>query len=149
MNVVFTLFEETGQGDPETFNDLVSWQRSHQKWQTFRDLRMEGLFFDVVLKTIDGTAFPAHRIILCACSPYFKSLFSGRWESGNREEITIPGVTTQVMDHIFQFAYMREVSRRRLVHGNGIPTGIPWEMSHGMGWDGTARIAIPMALKIC
>ena len=20
----------------------------------------------------------------------------------------------------------------------------PWEMSHGMGWDGTARIAFPM-----
>jgi len=23
----------------------------------------------------------------------------------------------------------------RLVHGNGIPMGIPWETSHGMGWD--------------
>ena len=22
--------------------------------------------------------------------------------------------------------------------------GNPWEMSHGMGWDGTARIAFPM-----
>jgi len=25
----------------------------------------------------------------------------------------------------------------RLVHGNVIPIGIPWETSHGMGWDGT------------
>jgi len=25
----------------------------------------------------------------------------------------------------------------RLVHGNGILMGIPWETSHGMGWDGT------------
>jgi len=24
-----------------------------------------------------------------------------------------------------------------LVHGNGILMGIPWETSHGMGWDGT------------
>ena len=32
----------------------------------------------------------------------------------------------------------------RLVHGNGIPMEIPWEMSHGVGWDGTARIAFPM-----
>ena len=23
----------------------------------------------------------------------------------------------------------------RLVHGNGIPMGIPWETSHGMGWN--------------
>jgi len=23
----------------------------------------------------------------------------------------------------------------RLVHGTGIPVGIPWETSHGMGWD--------------
>ena len=25
----------------------------------------------------------------------------------------------------------------RLVHGNVIPMGIPWERSHGMGWDST------------
>jgi len=25
----------------------------------------------------------------------------------------------------------------RLVHGNVIPMGIPWEKSHGMGWYGT------------
>ena len=30
------------------------------------------------------------------------------------------------------------------VHGNGIPVEIPWEMSHGIGWDGMARIAFPM-----
>ena len=30
----------------------------------------------------------------------------------------------------------------RLVHGNGIPVGIPWKCP--MGWDGTARIAFPM-----
>ena len=23
----------------------------------------------------------------------------------------------------------------KLVHGNAIPMGIPWETSHGMGWD--------------
>jgi len=27
------------------------------------------------------------------------------------------------------------VDNRRLVHGNVIPMGIPWEMSHGIGWD--------------
>jgi len=25
----------------------------------------------------------------------------------------------------------------RLVHGNWIPMGIPWETTHGMGWDST------------
>jgi len=25
----------------------------------------------------------------------------------------------------------------RLIHGNGIPMGIPWETSHGMAWDST------------
>ena len=29
----------------------------------------------------------------------------------------------------------------RLVHGNGIPMGIPWKMSHGMGWDCTHCIS--------
>ena len=28
--------------------------------------------------------------------------------------------------------------------GLSMGMGIPWEMSHGMGWYGTARIAFPM-----
>ena len=40
----------------------------------------------------------------------YRSLFSGRWESGNRREISIPGVSACVLNHILQFAYNREVS---------------------------------------
>ena len=53
-------------------NDVYLWKVTHEKWKCFDDVRAEGLFFDVVLKSTDGKAFPAHRIILCACSPYFK-----------------------------------------------------------------------------
>jgi len=46
----------------------------------------------------------------------------------------------------------------RLVHGNGIPMGITWETSHGMGWDrhkllwdgsGTDKYVLWTTLMIC
>ena len=41
------------------------------------------------------------------------------------------------------------IEKTRLVHENRIPMGNPWEMFHGMGWDGTARIAFPMNDNKC
>uniref|UniRef100_H2Y8L9 BTB domain-containing protein n=1 Tax=Ciona savignyi TaxID=51511 RepID=H2Y8L9_CIOSA len=75
----------------------------------FHDLKTKGLFFDVVLNTKDGYSFPAHRIILCTCGEYFRTLFSGRWKSSNNSEIHIPGVTGVVLNQILNFAYKREV----------------------------------------
>jgi len=36
----------------------------------------------------------------------------------------------------------------RLVHGNVIPMGIPWETSHGMGWVGTDKYVPWTTLRI-
>ena len=49
--------------------------------------------------------------------------------------------STQTIKHV---QYRLYSSMFRLVHGKGIPMGIPGEMSHWMGWDGTAGIAFPM-----
>ena len=37
----------------------------------FNELRLEGRLCDVLIKE-DGVEFNAHKIILCACSPYFR-----------------------------------------------------------------------------
>ena len=41
------------------------------------------------------------------------------------------------------------IEKTRLVHENRIPMENPWEMPHGMGWGGTARIAFPMNDNKC
>nr|XP_018670771.1 kelch-like protein 10 [Ciona intestinalis] len=79
-------------------------------WDVFNDLKSKGLFFDVVLTSKDGVSYPAHRIILCTCGDYFRSLFSGRWRSSNDSEIRMPSVSSGVLSHILDFAYKREVN---------------------------------------
>lgn len=37
-------------------------------------------FSDVSIVCEDGVTIPAHKCILAVCSPYFKSVFSGRWK---------------------------------------------------------------------
>lgn len=53
-------------------NDVISWRMSYEAWQTFNDLRVKGLFFDVRLITDDNRGFAAHRIVLCTCGHYFR-----------------------------------------------------------------------------
>ena len=43
----------------------------HKAWHAFNDCRQKGLFCDVVLKVQDFK-FPAHRLVLCTCSDYFR-----------------------------------------------------------------------------
>lgn len=37
----------------------------------FHEVRLQGVLTDVVIK-VNGKEFKAHKIILCACSPYFR-----------------------------------------------------------------------------
>ena len=72
----------------ETFNQLPEitkqipksspiskWQATHESWKLFDQLREKGCFCDVTLKSQEGVSFPAHRLIICTCSEYFRSVF--------------------------------------------------------------------------
>ncbi|XP_067122566.1 kelch-like protein 10 [Centruroides vittatus] len=67
----------------------------------------EDLMCDSVLKTEDGGEFHVHRIVLVTCSPYFEALYTDRINNIQRKEITIPRVTSKMLQHIIQFAYTR------------------------------------------
>ncbi|XP_039271810.2 uncharacterized protein LOC120346194 isoform X1 [Styela clava] len=93
----------------EKKDDIYNWRMSYEAWQTFNDLREKGLFYDVTLVTDDQQKFSAHRIVLCTCGHYFRSLFSGRWKSSSQKEIRIPGVNATMMKCVIQFAYTRSI----------------------------------------
>lgn len=80
-------------------------------WRNFQDFRLDGHFCDVTLRTDtpDGRLFRAHRAVLCAVSNYFHALFLGCWRNTDKNVITLPGVSDDMLDILLEYAYNREV----------------------------------------
>ncbi|XP_072524064.1 kelch-like protein 10 [Salminus brasiliensis] len=71
--------------------------------------RLEGNLCDVVLK-VGEVEFKAHKIILCACSEYFRVLFtSSHWKCSKKSVFTIPDMSPYIMELILQYAYSDDV----------------------------------------
>ena len=74
------------------------------------DLRKEGSFCDIVLK-VGQDEMHAHRCVLAAGSPYFRSLFLGQFTEASMKEINLSAVSVDVaaMELILNFIYSGEV----------------------------------------
>jgi kelch-like protein 10 len=57
----------------------------------------------------DGGIFPVHRVILSAYSAYFRTLFTTTLHYNERTDVLLPGVTSETMSSILEYAYMRSV----------------------------------------
>ncbi|KAM7006485.1 kelch-like protein 10 [Tautogolabrus adspersus] len=68
------------------------------------ELRLHKKLCDVVIK-VGEVEFNAHKIILCGCSSYFRTLFTGAWATSEKPVYTIPGVSQDVMFLIINYAY--------------------------------------------
>jgi len=65
----------SGEVEEESGEYCLSWNGYNEQLSVvFRELCKEQLFMDVTLATETGS-FKAHKLILSACSPYFKKLF--------------------------------------------------------------------------
>ncbi|XP_032369646.1 kelch-like protein 10 [Etheostoma spectabile] len=85
-------------------------KRTHEMASSvLSDLRLEGKLCDVVIKAGD-VEFNAHKIILCSCSSYFRTLFTGAWATLKKQRYTIPGVTPEMMHIIINYAYTHVVA---------------------------------------
>lgn len=61
-------------------------------------------FTDVTL-LVDGQQIRAHKIILCAFSPYFEALLGPNMLEGNKEEIEIRDLNASAFEIMIEFAY--------------------------------------------
>jgi kelch-like protein 10 len=57
----------------------------------------------------DGGHFLVHRVVLSACSSYFLTLFTTTIHSVEKSDVYLPGVTSEVMSSILEYAYLRFV----------------------------------------
>ena len=80
----------------------------------FKDLRAESDFFDVTLACSDSGArtLPAHKVILSACSNFFKTTFRQQMNANKHPNpyIYLRGVTYNDLASILDFIYNGEVN---------------------------------------
>ncbi|XP_030045763.1 kelch-like protein 40 [Microcaecilia unicolor] len=73
-----------------------------------KDMLDHNKFVDCVLK-IKGKEFPCHRLVLAACSPYFRTIFLSELEEHKKKEISLDDVDPEVMGKILHYLYTSEI----------------------------------------
>ncbi|XP_051871412.1 kelch-like protein 40b [Pristis pectinata] len=73
-----------------------------------RDLLDTNKFVDCVLK-IKGKEFPCHRLVLAACSPYFRAMFLSNLEETKVREIILEDVEPETVGALLRYIYTSEV----------------------------------------
>ncbi|XP_040208145.1 kelch-like protein 40 [Rana temporaria] len=73
-----------------------------------KDMLDHNKFIDCVLR-IQGKEFPCHRLVLAACSPYFRAMFLSDLEESKKKEIDLEDVDPDVMGKIIHYIYTSEI----------------------------------------
>lgn len=73
------------------------------------DLLESDKLVDCVLK-IKDKEFPCHRLVLCACSSYFRAIFLSDLEESKKREIILEDVEPGVMGLILKYLYTSKIN---------------------------------------
>lgn len=74
----------------------------------FNEKRQRGEFCDIVL-AVGDQEFPAHKVILAACSPYFNAMFSNHHAESRQDKIALNGIEWSTLDLLLRFMYTATV----------------------------------------
>lgn len=75
----------------------------------FVALRRQGDLCDVVLN-VGSSRIRAHKVILCASSPYFKAMFTNELAESKQTEITIKDIDENAMEILIDFCYSAKIT---------------------------------------
>ncbi|KAK6176720.1 hypothetical protein SNE40_014964 [Patella caerulea] len=75
---------------------------------TMNSLRKINTLCDVTLK-VEGHSFPAHRIVLAACSDYFCAMFTNEMSEKDKFMIELHEISASVMEVLLDFVYTETV----------------------------------------
>lgn len=70
----------------------------------FYDLKKKGELIDVSIK-IDNGMYAAHRVVLAAAVPYFRTMFTSNLAECTEKEVTVKGVDPVALECLMDFAY--------------------------------------------
>ncbi|XP_026999160.1 kelch-like protein 41b [Tachysurus fulvidraco] len=102
--------------DPKTLQEELRLFQSTLLQDGLKELLNENKFVDCTLKVGDR-CFPCHRLILAACSPYFRDIFFS--EDGkvkeDLKEVALDDVDPNILDMIIKYLYSADID---LTDGN-------------------------------
>lgn len=72
-------------------------------------MRRDQRFTDVVL-VADGIQFPAHRAVLCSCSPYFDRMFQPGFLEQDNKEVPLKDFDSDTLSSLMDFMYTAQIT---------------------------------------
>ncbi|XP_037618298.1 kelch-like protein 41b [Sebastes umbrosus] len=96
--------------DPNAIKEELRLFQSTLLQDGLKELLNENKFVDCTLKVGDRS-FPCHRLIMAACSPYFREIFfteDGK-EVENTKEVVLEDVNPSILDMVVQYLYSAEI----------------------------------------
>ncbi|KAI7808732.1 kelch-like protein 41a [Triplophysa rosa] len=97
--------------DPAALKEDLKLFQSTLLQDGLKDLLKENKFVDCVLKVGDRS-LPCHRLIMAACSPYFRELYfseDGSEKKDSSKEVVLEDVDPTVMDMVVNYLYSAEI----------------------------------------
>ncbi|XP_040178673.1 kelch-like ECH-associated protein 1A isoform X1 [Rana temporaria] len=93
--------------------DYTIENHASKAFEKMDELRRDNQLCDVLIKVnYNGQEedFPAHRIVLASCSPFFRAMFSNNFRECQAKEITIKDMCPLVMQRLIEFAYSSRIT---------------------------------------
>lgn len=73
------------------------------------DLRASKDLFDVTLQ-VDDSRFEAHKVVLCASSPYFRAMFTSAYTESSQSTVVLHDITSGALEQIIDFFYTSKLT---------------------------------------
>ncbi|XP_028138655.2 kelch-like protein 10 isoform X3 [Diabrotica virgifera virgifera] len=111
----FKLAQKNEMGESETNCEIplknVGSGRcmSIQAMQALFELKENNQLCDATLILDDGTEVPVHRAILCACSSYFRALFTTSLQNREKHRVHLSGITSDMLHKLLVYIYLRKL----------------------------------------
>uniref|UniRef100_UPI00358FEA1D kelch-like protein 12 n=1 Tax=Myxine glutinosa TaxID=7769 RepID=UPI00358FEA1D len=88
--------------------DIMTNSHAKSILNAMNSLRKSNTLCDVTLR-VDNDDFPAHRIVLAACSDYFCAMFTNELKEKDKPHVHLQGLTSSTMEILLDFVYTETV----------------------------------------
>ena len=91
------------------YSKTVKSQHLSQSWLKFDSMRKDDRFTDTVL-VVEGKRFPAHKLDLCSCSPFFDRMFQPGFLEQDSGTVHLKDFDAETLGLLLDFMYTSTIT---------------------------------------